>query len=227
MEVKVLKLKLLNHLFYYTEVSGGSTSASITGDFIGDLALTYAFDKALRESDNYYRYLKKPEYQELNKFGFYCTMANPIRNHKHTEAYIQNTLFNTDGYIDVSAIEKSGKSPFKNFRQVQGIQLGSSFQAMFFSKNKILLPPVVRIGRALETLVSVEEVSLKEKTITNEFWLNAFTLKVIFENLDKAIEILVNKQKVNFSMILENYNIIKQLSFDDINEIFKNTFKDG
>src|SRR5690606_14700789 len=105
MEVKVLKLTLLNHLFYYTEVSGGSTSASVTGDFIGDLALTYAFDKALRSSDTYYRYLKKPEYQEVLDFGLYCSVAKPMRRSTRTEAYIQNTLFNVDGFIDVKAIE--------------------------------------------------------------------------------------------------------------------------
>src|SRR5690606_752767 len=160
MEVKVLKLTLLNHLFYYTEVSGGSASASVTGDFIGDLALTYAFDKALRCNDNYYRYLKKPEYQEILDFGFYCSIASPTKRSARTEAYIQNTLFNVDGFIDVKAIEKSGKSPFKNFRQVQGIQTGTSYQTLFFSKSKVDLPPVIRVGRALETLVSVEEIRL-------------------------------------------------------------------
>lgn len=226
MEVKLLKLTLLNHLFYYTEISGGSTSASVTGDFIGDLALTYAFDKALRSNDNYYRYLKKPEYQEVLDFGFYCSMANPIKRSVRTEAYIQNTLFNVDGFIDVKAIEKSGKSPFKNFRQVQGIQIGTSYQALFFSKNKVDLPPVIRVGRALETMVSVEEIKL-EKDIKNEFWLNAFSLKIIFNNLSKAVDLLVKEQKVNFSMVLENYNIIKQITYEDARAIFKDSFSNG
>lgn len=226
MEAKVLKLTLLNHLFYYTEVSGGSTSASVTGDFIGDLALTYAFNKALKENANYYRYLKKPKYGEIRDFGFYCTVARPLKRSNRTEAYIQNTLFNTDGFVDVKAIEKSGKSPYKNFRQVQGIQLGTSFQALFLSKEEVELPPVVRVGRALETLVAVEEVVLDKKT-ENEFWLNAFSLKTVFDNLDVTRDILLEEGKVNFSMVLEQYNIIRQISLENVEVIFKSTFNDG
>ena len=226
MVAKVLKLTLLNHLFYYTEVSGGSTSASITGDFIGDLALTYAFNKVMQSNNHYYRYLKKPKYEEIKDFGFYCSVARPIKRSKRTEAYIQNTLFNTDGFVDVKAIEKSGKSPYKNFRQVQGIQLGTSFQAVFFCSENIELPPVIRVGRALETLVAVEEVVLDKKN-EDEFWLNAFSLKTVFDNLDITVQILIDEQKVNFSSVLENYNIIKQISFENAQMIFKDTFDNG
>lgn len=226
MEAKVLKLTLLNHLFYYTEVSGGSTSASVTGDFIGDLALTYAFEKALKSRPAYYRHLKKPQYNEIRDFGFYCTVARPLRRNQRTEAYIQNTLFNTDGFVDVKAIEKSGKSPFKNFRQVQGIRLGSTYLTLFFSEERLTLPPVIRVGRALETLVLVEEVTSNEK-MDDEYWLNAFTLKTVFGNLDLATDILIEEQKVNFSAVLENYNIIKQISFENAQTIFKPVFQNG
>ncbi|MGB0861369.1 MAG: type I-D CRISPR-associated protein Cas5/Csc1 [Saprospiraceae bacterium] len=226
MVAKVLKLTLLNHLFYYTEVSGGSTSASVTGDFIGDLALNYAFKKALQSNDNHYRYLKRPKYEEIKDFGFYCTVARPVNRSKRTEAYIQNTLFNVDGYIDVKAIEKSGKSPFKNFRQVQGIEIGTTYQALFFAKEDFKLPPVVRVGRALETLVLVEEVAL-DKKMDDEFWLNAFSLKTVFDNLDTTVQILIKEQKVNFSNVLESYNIIKQITFENAQTIFKNTFDNG
>jgi CRISPR-associated protein Csc1 len=226
MEAKVLKLTLLNHLFYYTEVSGGSTSASVTGDFIGDLALTYAFEKALKSKSDYYRHLKKPRYDEIRDFGFYCTVARPLRRNQRTEAYIQNTLFNTDGFVDVKAIEKSGKSPFKNFRQVQGIRLEATYLALFLSRDKFVLPPVIRVGRALETLVLIEEMAPNGKT-DDEYWLNAFTLKTVFDNLDLATDILIEEQKVNFSTVLESYNIIKQISFENAQTIFQPVFDNG
>lgn len=226
MEAKVLKLTLLNHLFYYTEVSGGSTSASVTGDFIGDLALTYAFQKALSSTPDYYRYLKRPRYEEIRDFGFYCTVAKPLYRNQRTEAYIQNTLFNTDGFIDVKAIEKSGRSPYKNFRQVQGIRLGSSFQALFLAKQPMVIPPVIRVGRALETLIAVEEITDKNMQ-SDEFWLNAFTLKKVFDNLELATDIMIQEQKVNFSAILESYNLIKQFSLENAQTIFKEIFEDG
>ncbi|MEM7369557.1 MAG: type I-D CRISPR-associated protein Cas5/Csc1 [Bacteroidota bacterium] len=233
MRTTVLKLTLLNHLFYYTEVSGGSTSSSITGDFLGDLALNYALNKALTSNPSYYRYLKKPEYQEIGEFGFYCTVARPMQKSNRTEAYIQGTSFNTDGIFAItppslsgSLYQKAAKSPYKTYRQVQGMKIGSSYQALLLSKTKLSLPPVVRVGRALESLVQIEEVELNAK-MKDEFWLNAFSLKVIFDNLDLATKILVREKKVNFSYILENYNLIKQLSLKNVQEIFQPIFAHG
>ncbi|MEL6257064.1 MAG: type I-D CRISPR-associated protein Cas5/Csc1 [Bacteroidota bacterium] len=225
-------MTLLNHLFYYTEVSGGSTSASVTGNFIGDLALTYAFNKALIPSSNYYRFLQRPAYEEIKDFGFYCSVARPLGRSERTEAYIQSTSFNTDGILVMapsasgSLYQKAGKSPYKTFRQVQGIRADTCFQALFLSNHKLELPPVVRVGRALESLVKVEEVELDRKH-KDEFWLNAFSLKVIFDNLDVATKILLEEGKVNFSYILENYNLIKQVSFANAKEIFQKVFTHG
>lgn len=220
MQVKAIKLTLLNHLFYYTEVSGGSTSASVTGSFIGDLALTYAFNRCLNESQNAYEFRNKPEYSEIKDFGFYCTVAKPIKtNVGKTENYIRNTLFNVDGFIDVDRIVKSGKSPFKNFRQVQGVKLGTEFIALFLSKEQTELPATIRIGTGKETLVKVEEID--PKIAANDYWLNAYTLKVVFDNLDFAIKIMIDEKKAHFTYVLENYNLIKRFSVDNIKEIFK------
>jgi len=222
MQVTSIKLTLLNHLFYYTEVSGGSTSASITGSFIGDLALNYAFNRCLNENETMYEFRKKPKYDEIKNFGFYCTIAKPCKtNVKRTENYIHNTLFNSDGFLDVSSIEKSGKSPFKNYRQVQGIQLGTEFTALFLSKEKIDLPSTIRVGTTKESLIKVEELNMDA---SDDYWLNAYTLKTVFGNLDIAIQIMISEQKMNFSYILENYNIIKNFSKENVKEIFKSQF---
>lgn len=223
MLAKAIKLTLLNHLFYYTEVSGGSTSASVTGSFIGDLALTYAFNKCLNESQDRYDFRNKPEYDEIKDFGLYCTVARPLKtNVGKTENYIRNTLFNVDGFIDVERINKSGKSPFKNFRQVQGVRLGTEFIALFLSKENTELPATIRIGTGRETLVKIEEID--PNIAANDFWLNAFTLKVVFKNLDSAIGIMMNEEKPNFTYVLENYNLIKRFSMSNIKEIFNPIF---
>lgn len=222
MKVYPIRLTLLNHLFYYTEVSGGSASATITGAFLGDLALCYAFRNALYTHDSEYLYRDTPDYKEIESFGFYCSVGRPIGYLSRTETYIHNTLFTVDGFYDIKSIENSGKSPFKNFRQVQGISLGSHFEAVLFSKTELpILPPTIRIGRAKETLVKVE---LLQKVETDEFWLNAFSMKTIFNNLDKATEVMMQLGKVNFSYLLENYGIIKQLSLKDCKTIFEPVF---
>lgn len=223
MQIKIIKLTLLNHLFYYTEVSGGSTSASVTGSFIGDLALTYAFNRCLNENETMYNFRLKPEYAEIKDFGFYCTVAKPIeKNVGKTENYICNTLFNVDGFVDVDRIEKSGKSPFKNFRQVQGVKMGTEFIALFISKENTKLPLSIRIGTGKETLVKVEEIDSVIKD--NDYWLNAYTLKEVFDNLDVAIQVMMDEKKANFSYMLENYNIIKHFTMDNVLKVFNPVF---
>jgi CRISPR type I-D-associated protein Csc1 len=221
MQIKPIKLTLLNHLFYYTEVSGGTTSASVTGLFIGDLALNYAFNKCLNENEIMYAFRSKPDYSEIKDFGFYCTVAKPNKTRAdRTENYIRNTLFNVDGFVDVESIEKSGKSPFKNYRQVQGIKLGAEFTALFLSKDNLELPPSIRVGTTKETLLKVEEIG----NCPNDVWLNAYTLRTVFDNLENAVDIMMKKGKGNFSYLLENYNLIKQFTKDDVIEIFKSYF---
>ncbi|MGI6322255.1 MAG: type I-D CRISPR-associated protein Cas5/Csc1 [Bacteroidales bacterium] len=223
MQIKIIKLTLLNHLFYYTEVSGGSTSASATSSFIGDLALTYAFNRCLNENQTMYNFRLKPEYGEIKNFGFYCTVAKPIEaNVGKTENYIRNTLFNVDGFLDVDRVEKSGKSPFKNFRQVQGVKLGTEFIALFISKENTELPSTIRVGTGKETLVKVEEID--SAISDNDYWLNAFTLKEVFNNLHIAIQVILSEKKANFSYILENYNIIKHFTIDNVHEVFNSVF---
>lgn len=228
MVVKVLKLSLLNHLFYYTEVSGGATSAAITGSFIGDLALNYAFYKVLHQTDNAYPFRRKPFYQEIKDFGFYCSVARPLalKKLKRTESYIRSTAFNSDGALalgkNLPNYYEAGKSPFKTFRQVQGIALGSAFVALFLSQEELTLPPVIRVGTTKETLVKVEEIDIA--TIDNDFWLNAFSLKTVFDNLETTVDILTRENKVNFSYILESYALIRQLTSENIQEIFKKHF---
>jgi CRISPR-associated protein Csc1 len=222
--IKVLKFTLLNHLFYYTEVSGGGASATITGGFIGDLALTYSFANALRQNDDFYPFRKQPDYSEIKDFGFYCTVGSPLLKPERTDTYIQNTLFNVDGFHDMSSILKSGKSPFKNFRQVQGIGIGNQFVAIFMSHENMQLPPVVRVGRAKETLLLVEEIDVS-KLKEQEFWLNAFSLRTVFNNMDSAIKIMTQEQKINFSYVIEQYYLIKKMSFANVKSIFQPLFR--
>ena len=219
MHIQPIKLTLLNHLFYYTEVSGGSSSASITGNFIGDLALSYAFKRQLAPMANGYEHRKQAHYDEIKAFGFYCTIAQPLAVQR-TENYIQNTLFNVDGFYDADRIQKSAKSPFKNFRQVQGIAATSTFSAVLLSARPQTLPPTIRIGTGRNTLVQVEAVAPPNTDV----WLNAFTLKTVFGNLDKAQSLLLRENKLNFQYVLENYALIKQLSLAEVSEIFEEVF---
>jgi CRISPR-associated protein Csc1 len=234
MEIKVIKLTLLNHLFYHTEISNGS----ISGGFIGDLALTYSLRNAVMENEIRYENRLKPDYGEIKDFGFYISIAKPVKEvvdeqgkkptkfesnlkPKRTGSYTRNTLFNTDGFFDAQSIEKSGKSPFKNLIHTQGIAINSCFLALVLSKEKIELPPTLRVGNQRETLLKVDEIE-PDRT-NNEFWLNAFTLKIVFNRLEKAMQTAVENGAVNYHYVLENYTLLKGFNYEQVNEIFKDT----
>lgn len=223
---KILKLTLLNHLFYYTEITGGGASTTLTGGFIGDLALTYAFANALRPMEIKHR--TQPDYGEIRDFGFYCTVARPLSRLTQTDIYTQNTLF-TDGYPDLDSIDKSGKSPYKNYRQTQGFAIGSEFVALWLGSDE-QLPSVVRVGRAKETLVKIEEIAPPQyadfkKVYGDNFWLNAFSLQTIFDNTSTAVKILSRTPKARLQFVVEQYNLMQHLSLTDVQEIFEPIFK--
>jgi CRISPR-associated protein Csc1 len=222
--VRVVKLTLLNHLFYYTEVSGGGASATITGGFLGDLALTYAFAGAMRTRTDAYEHRLQPDYPEIRQFGFYCTVGRPFERVNRTNTYIQNTLF-TDGYPDLDSINKSGKSPFKNFRQVQGLSIGNEFLAVVMSKETLNLPPVIRLGRQKETLVAVEPLAKLPHNIGDEFWLNAFSLKTVFNNLDPAVKLMTQNHRIRLWNVIEPYFLIQNLTLDHVRAIFQDHFE--
>ena len=220
--IQVVKLTLLNHLFYYTEVTGGGASATITGGFLGDLALTYAFASVFRSREGAYEHRLEPGYPEIRDFGFYCSVGRPLAAVNRTETFIQNTLF-TDGYADTDSIRKSGQTPYKNFRQVQGLAIGNEFLAVFMSKDKMTLPPIIRVGRQRETMVKVEPLS-KPLSKNDGFWLNAFSLRTVFQNLDPAVQMLSANPEIRLVNVIEPYFLIQNLSLEQVQTVFQGHF---
>ncbi|MFW5982944.1 MAG: type I-D CRISPR-associated protein Cas5/Csc1 [bacterium] len=233
MELKALKITLLNHLFYHTEISNGS----ITGGFLGDLALTYALNKAINKDLEIYEHRLKPNYKEIADFEQYLTVGKPVKVKSHnnkaflelagkptrTGSYTRNTLFNTDGYYDKDSITKSGKSPFKNLIHTQGVVLKSQFISLLISEKQVELPPTLRVGNQKETLLKLEEIPVEHTD--NDFWLNAYTLKVVFDNLQQAMDISIEENgSVNYQYILENYALLKGFSGEQVKMIFNQVF---
>jgi len=121
MRILPIRIKLLSPLFNYCKVTN---SGAITSDFIGDLALTYALNRAGKQqpfkpfAENLYQVTARaPNYYELRELDYYFTVAKPIR-WGMTGIYIRNTLFNVDNFLDQGIIGRDGsarKSLFKNF----------------------------------------------------------------------------------------------------------------
>jgi CRISPR-associated protein Csc1 len=227
MKILPLKIKLLAPMFNYSKVT---TGGAITSDFIGDLALTYAVNRVIKDkefSENLFqRASRAPNYAELRELGYYLTVAKPIQ-FERTGIYVRNTLFSTDGYPDKSAIEAAGRNLFKNFFRVQGIRPEAEFSTCLICRESfhLQLPLAIRLGTGKECLALLEEdKSFSEKT--SEVWLNAFTLKHVFSNLPAAIDRLTEDKSLSFEYELENYVVMKRISVEQVRFIFGGIFDD-
>lgn len=203
--IRHYKITLLSPLFYYTKTESGVAS---TTPFIGDLALTYATNFALcKNTDITYQTKSKPNYEEIKNLGFLWTIARPIKV-KRTQVYARYTSPISDGMVRRDIIELMGKALFKNYFYVQGIEVGSTFQASFI--GNVNLPPkfTLRIGNARDCLILLEEI----KSIEKDIWVNYYTITKI---LGKKMKL---KEGFSIELVLAQYIIVKGLTEKDLEE---------
>jgi CRISPR-associated protein Csc1 len=202
-------------MFNYCRVT---TGGAITSDFIGDIALTYAVNRVRKDKNFYEEFRRKPYYEELSGLDYYFSVGKPIR-YDMTGIYIRNTLFNTDGFPDLDAIMSSGKNLFKNYFKVQGIRPEGEFSACLICKDSFTLdlPFTIRLGTGRECLAIID----RDEKFDGNLWLNAFTLKMVFINLQTAIQSL---KSYYFEYKLENYILMKNISIEQVSVIFDGIF---
>ena len=220
MQIIPLKIRLLSPLFNYSQVTNGG---AITSEFIGDIALTYALNRVLKEQHFYKEIRFKPNYKEdLNALDYIFTVAKPL-NAKRTGVYIRNTLFNWDGGPQMDTILLSSKTTFKNYFKVQGVQIGSEYSTYLICKDdfKPKFPLTIRLGTGRECLVNLEKRKL-EKEDDKEIWLNAYTLKEVFDGLVLKRFVELNHYFMDYK--LENYIILKKLNEQQVSTIFEGQF---
>ncbi len=228
MKILPIKIRLLSPLFNYSRVTNGG---AITSDFIGDLALTYALNRVRKDNggftENFFqRSARAPNYSELRELNYYFTLAKPL-HFEMTGLYVRNTLFSTDGYPDLAAIEAAGKNLFKNYFRVQGIRPEAEFSACLICHDSfhLQLPFTIRLGTGRECLALLEkDKGFDEKT--GEIWLNAYTLKWVFGNLSSAVAELTKDKNLFFEYKLENYIVMKRITTEQVKAIFGGIFDD-
>lgn len=220
MKIIPLKITLLSPLFNYSQVTNGG---AITSEFIGDIALTYALNRVLKEQHFYKEIRFKPKYKEdLNALDYVFTVAKPLET-KRTGVYIRNTLFNCDGGPQMGNILLSSKSTFKNYFKVQGIQIGSEYSTYLICKDdfKPKFPLTLRLGTGRECLVTLEKRKI-EKDDDKEIWLNAYVLKEVFG--EQVLKRFINLKHYFMDYKLENYIILKKLNEEQVSTIFEGQF---
>jgi len=217
MKIIPIKITLLSHFFNYCRLTN---AGAITSDFIGDIALTYALNRVLKIENFYLEFHQQPEYHELRKLPYFFTVAKPLV-YEFTPVYIRNTLFNVDGYPDLNAIDQSGRTPFKNFFKVQGIRAESIFLSYLLCREdfRVHLPMTIRLGTGRESLTLLEET---ESDDTDDVWLNVYSLKYIFGNFEKAVQLIPFYQ---FEFRLQNYLLWKGVSVVQLESLFKDIYE--
>lgn len=215
MKIVPLKVKLLSPMFNYCRVT---TGGAITSDFIGDIALTYAVNRVRKNRNFYEEFRKKPYYEELRKLDYYFSVGKPIQ-YEMTGIYTRNTLFNTDGFPDLDAIMSSGKNLFKNYFKVQGIRPEGEFSTCLICKDSVILalPFTIRLGTGRECMAIID----RDDNFDDNLWLNAFTLKTVFGNLQTTIQSL---KSYYFEYKIENYILMKNISTEQVKVIFDSVF---
>jgi CRISPR-associated protein Csc1 len=189
MNILPLKITSISPIqYFYTAAAGGMRSSN----FIGDIALKYAFLRQMGLFSLPEPGKSKPTYKELNDFPFWLTVGIPgsmaFKNGKST-VFMKNMIRNTMQGADyngsnVHPLFKTGSLMYKNFFFVQPIMPGNVFYSyLLFDDsyfNKLKLPEVIRIGNNKTGMAKIE------RSINNfNAVINRYTLKNIINHEPK------------------------------------------
>lgn len=188
--------------YFYTAAAGGMRSSN----FIGDIALKYAFIRQsglfnLPELDKF-----KPTYTELNNFKFWLTPAISSKmalGHGSDTVFLKNMVRNTMQGIDYNGSNmhpsfKSGQLMYKNFFFTQSIKPGNVFYSYLLMDEGVTdfkIPEAVRVGNNRTGLLKIEK--------TKEDFLAVVNLYTITKILGKKL--LLYKNEYSSHLILQYY----------------------
>lgn len=181
MNITAYELEVFAPLFY-SSFEGNVIS---TEGIISSTALNYALADALRLRDkDYFLYGAEaitPKYEELKEIPLFSTDAVPMLL-KHTSIEFRSTRFWAEENILVPSqsapypkiMEKASKSPFfKQVRRYVGIDIGSKFQVIIVSKEKLPDELFVNVGIRRSGELRLKKLNeLPNHVTTNYFMLD-------------------------------------------------------
>jgi len=182
------EVELLSPLFYNSSLDSGAAGANVTFDWIGDIAIDYAINFSLSNKKIVFKYNShKPDYNKIKDFDFISSIAYSMNNVKKTRVYDFATSFISDGYIDSKVMEKSNRSPFRNWIKRQGLEPGNKFYFYVLSKGNKKLPEVftIRLGNmkiCIGVCRRIDQNNNKNKSDT--LWINLFTTNLLSNKLN-------------------------------------------
>lgn len=216
-KIEKYEIQLLDPLFYNSFPDSGAAGSSITSNFIGDISLDYSIVNSLCLVNTFFGYsTNKPNYEELRDFPILCTVAKPVdnTNEPFTRVYDFATSFVSEGYPQVSSLQMSGKTSYKQWIKRRGIGAGNKFTCFIINKSSDDLPIhfTSRIGNMKSTLCLFTKSPINYQTDTA--WINIYTLGVLF-HVNKLLD------EPPSSIYFESfyYRIMKNISMPMLKEI--------
>ena len=196
------EIELLDTLFYNGSMDSGAAGATVTYEWIGDIALSYSIVNSLGLNKNTtFKYNSHtPDYSEITDFKFITSIAISENIVQKTQLYDFAASFISDGYYPASIFDKINRSPFRNWIKRQGLLPGNKFFFYLVTIDNLVLPDkfTVRLGNMKSTIAAVKRIEESNKDL---IWINLFTLKLL------NIESNLNPEDIDF--ISDEYIIQK------------------
>ncbi len=174
---------LLSPLSYRTRADSGAGGASVTGAFLGDIALSYAIHHSRYGSEDLWdgRGRTEPRYKEdYEAMRHRCSVGMPVGPVELMPIEYQATSFVSEGYPQVKALKDSAQSSMKNWMQRQSIAPRNKFEFIVASKGSNLPTEfTIRMGNGRETLVKLREIRKPESCTLNAFTITNILARAI------------------------------------------------
>ncbi len=188
--------------YFYTAALGGMRSSN----FIGDIALKYAFMRQLGIFELPEMTKSKPTYEELNNFEFWLTPAiSPMMafGHGNETAFMKSMIRNTMQGIDYNGSNvdpsfKTGQMMYKNFFFTQPIRPGNTFYSYLLlgdSCNNLKIPEAIRVGNNKTGILKIEKTDKNFRAV-----INLYTIMEIIGKKD-----VLRKNEYSSHLILQYY----------------------
>jgi len=200
MKILPLKMTAISPIqYFYIAAAGGMRSSN----FIGDIALKYAFLRQMGLFKLPEPGKSKPTYEELMDYPFWLTVGISAKmaygagdNTIYMKNMIRNTMQGADyNGSNVHPLFKTGQLMYKNFFFVQPLKPGNTFYSYLLYDeryfNSFKLPEIVRVGNNKSGILKVDKCNTDFRAVINLYTIQNILGKILKMNKNEYVSHLV------------------------------------
>lgn len=200
MQILPLKMTAISPIqYFYTAAAGGMRSSN----FIGDIALKYAFLRQMGLFKLPEPGKNKPTYRELLDYPFWLTVAIPAKmayGFGENAVYMKNMIRNTMQGADYNGSNvhpsfKTGQLMYKNFFFVQPLKPGNVFYSYLVYDEKCFnpysVPELLRVGNNKTGILKIDKCDKDFKAVVNLYTIQNILGKQLKINKNEYVAHLI------------------------------------